>query len=254
MKKWRKKGTTGLGNIKKAGGIHYEIMARCYNPNRIMYSKYGGRGIEVCEEWHDRETFKKWLYEQGFNGTQRLERIDATKDYSHENCRLGTKYKKKDKPPKPPKPPKEKEPSCVSKKREKDPIKSHPLYSRYKGMRLRCENPRVKDYKYYGARGISVCEEWRGRGGARRFIKWAEENGFKEGLTLDRIDNNGNYSPSNCRWITIEEQQNNRRGNILYEYNGEKQNVASIARSEGISYNKMWTLLHRLGLKGEKVK
>ena len=181
-----------MGDTRKVGGIRYEIMSRCYNPNRIMYPKYGGRGIGVCEEWHNKETFKQWMSEQGFNGTQRLERIDSTRDYSPENCRLGTIYKKKDKPQKKnnPKPEVLKESTGdLQKKRNnnsKDPIGSHPLYGRYKGMRSRCEDSNVKDYKFYGARGISVCEEWRGKGGARRFIDWAEGNGFKEGLTLDR--------------------------------------------------------------------
>lgn len=85
-----------------------------------------------------------------------------------------------------------------------------PLYNVLNTAHRRCENPNCYDYKWYGARGISVCEEW-SMSNFLAFEKWAIENGYQPGLTLDRIDVNGNYEPSNCRWITIQEQQKNRR-------------------------------------------
>lgn len=82
------------------------------------------------------------------------------------------------------------------------------LYAVWNMMRQRCNNPNNKDYKHYGNRGITVCSEWND---FPNFQSWALSNGYEEGLTIDRINNDGNYEPDNCRWIPIEEQQHNRR-------------------------------------------
>lgn len=82
----------------------------------------------------------------------------------------------------------------------------------YHGMMYRCYNPKCKSYKDYGARGITVCEEW--RNDKQAFIDWAYANGYKDELSIDRIDNDGNYNPWNCRWVTIKQQVNNRRCNF----------------------------------------
>lgn len=76
------------------------------------------------------------------------------------------------------------------------------LYHRHKDMLSRCYNPKCCNYKHYGARGITVCDEWRGKDGYENFRKWAIDNGYSIKLSLDRIDNDGNYEPSNCRWTT----------------------------------------------------
>lgn len=92
------------------------------------------------------------------------------------------------------------------------------LYTIWCHMRHRCENAWDKAYKYYGNRGISVCDEWHNYS---VFKEWAYKNGYAEHLTLDRIDVNGNYCPENCRWATKKEQNLNKRTTVRIEYNGE---------------------------------
>lgn len=83
------------------------------------------------------------------------------------------------------------------------------LYARWEGMKKRCFQPKCKSYKDYGGRGISVCDEWKNDYGA--FRDWALSNGFRPDLTIERVNNDGNYSPDNCKWIPKSEQSKNRR-------------------------------------------
>lgn len=96
--------------------------------------------------------------------------------------------------------------------------KHHPLYQVWQGMIKRCENINSKCYKYYGARGIKVCDEWHN---PKIFIEWCLENGWKQGLSIDRINNNGNYEPSNCRFVDSKIQNRNKNNNRLLEIFGE---------------------------------
>lgn len=76
------------------------------------------------------------------------------------------------------------------------------------GMKSRCSNAKMNNYKWYGGKGIKVCKEW--SEDFKTFYEWAHENGYQDNLTIDRIDGNGDYEPKNCRWITIQEQQRNK--------------------------------------------
>lgn len=105
------------------------------------------------------------------------------------------------------------------------------LYSIWVSMKARCNNPNAGNYHKYGAKGIKICSEWND---AKTFIDWAIANGYKEGLTLDRKDNNLGYNPDNCKWSTMIEQQNNRCNNLIISIFGIENTVAEWGRRLGI--------------------
>lgn len=96
------------------------------------------------------------------------------------------------------------------------------LYNIWLKMRERCNSKKHVAYARYGGRGISVCTEWNDYA---NFKAWSLSNGYSEGLTLDRVDNDGDYSPANCKWATRREQANNRSSNRILEINGVAHNI-----------------------------
>ena len=113
------------------------------------------------------------------------------------------------------------------------------LHAVWSGMVNRCYNPHNNCFQLYGARGISVCEEW--KSDYMVFKKWALENGYDElagygECTLDRINNSKGYAPDNCRWVSAEEQANNRRSNVIITAFGKTQNLLAWAKETGINY------------------
>lgn len=97
------------------------------------------------------------------------------------------------------------------------------LYHVWIDMKQRCTNTNQPDYPNWGGRGITVCDEW--MNSFESFRGWALKSGYDSKLSIDRIDVNGNYEPSNCRWITVKEQNSNRRSNKRIEYNGESRTL-----------------------------
>lgn len=112
------------------------------------------------------------------------------------------------------------------------------IYDIWCGIVQRCYNPNNKSYSRYGARGITMCDIW--RNSFESFNTWAIENGYTENLTIDRIDNNGNYSPDNCRWTDFETQMNNRRSNIRIQNDGKDLTLAQWCRLNGANYKASW--------------
>lgn len=113
-------------------------------------------------------------------------------------------------------------------------MKETRLYKVWLDMKARCCNSSDSHYKDYGGRGITVCDEW--KDDFMSFYEWAIANGYRDNLTIDRKDVNGNYEPSNCRWATYKEQANNKRANIILEYKGRKQTMAEWAEEIGMNY------------------
>ena len=107
------------------------------------------------------------------------------------------------------------------------------LYSIWHAMNQRCFNANNSRYANYGGRNITVCDDW--RDSFETFRDWAMANGYRDDLTIDRIDVNGSYSPGNCQWITNKEQQNNRRNNRMIEFNGEKKSLQQWAEKLNIN-------------------
>ena len=117
-------------------------------------------------------------------------------------------------------------------------------------MKERCLNPNSKDYKYYGARGITVCDDW--ENSFESFMDWAYSNGYQEGLSIDRINVDGDYCPDNCRWADAKMQANNTTRNRKITYNGETHTVSEWSEITGIKYR---TILQRanMGWNAERI-
>lgn len=108
------------------------------------------------------------------------------------------------------------------------------LYRIHRSMKDRCYKENHKSYKDYGERGIRVCEEWLGKDGFLNFYSWAMNNGYSDDLTIERKNMDGNYEPDNCCWITMEEQQKNKRSNVYVMCHGKRMIVAKAAAVLGV--------------------
>lgn len=124
-------------------------------------------------------------------------------------------------------------------------VSKHPIYKKYQGMIYRCENKNARNYKNYGGRGISICDEW--RNDFMSFYNWSINHGYKKGLTIDRIDVDGNYTPDNCRWVDNNVQANNKTNSRFLECDGKTLTVAQWSKETGISQGTINTRINALG-------
>jgi len=116
------------------------------------------------------------------------------------------------------------------------------LYGIWHNMKQRCFGTTYKDYPQWGGRGITVCDEWKDDYSA--FKEWALSHGYADGLSLDRIDVNGNYEPGNCRWADWHTQAKNRTNSMNFEVNGELKNLVDLAAEYGIKYGTLYQRVH----------
>lgn len=119
------------------------------------------------------------------------------------------------------------------------------LYRIWQAMKNRCNNPNVPNYRIYGAEGKTVCDEWLHN--FQAFYDWSMSHGYRDDLTIDRIDGTKGYSPDNCRWATRKEQANNIRINRFIEYNGKKQTMSQWAEELNINYRTLRSRILSLG-------
>ena len=132
----------------------------------------------------------------------------------------------------------------------KNGLRGDPLYSVWANIKQRCYNKKFEKYPDYGGRGIIVCNEWKDNFLA--FYNWANLNSYKKGLEVDRIDNDGNYSPSNCHFVTRSGNMRNTRVNVVIEYNGVKKTMREWAIDLGIPYGRLQQRIDKLKLPPER--
>lgn len=129
-----------------------------------------------------------------------------------------------------------------------NPISKDPRYKRlhniWGSMKQRCTNPKKRSYKWYGQKGIKVCPEWMS---FPNFFSWAINNGYADGLTIDRINTDKGYEPSNCRWADKNTQINNKSSTLHYAYNGKEMPLIEIARETGIDRHFLYQRVRLLG-------
>lgn len=138
---------------------------------------------------------------------------------------------------------------CYNRERVSETVSKHNssnsnLYDVWINIKQRCLNKNNPNYKNYGGRGITICNEW-----VNDFVKfqqWSIENGYKKGLNIDRINNDKGYSPENCRFITYTENQNNKRTNTYIEFNNEINTIANWAKKLNMNPRTLVTRLDTL--------
>lgn len=121
-------------------------------------------------------------------------------------------------------------------------LKKTRIYRTWKSMIARCSD---KNNKYYGAKGIKVCKSWAGEHGFKVFYRWAIKNGYRDDLTIDRINPNYGYSAKNCGWVDEKVQSNNRTNTIYIYHNGETITLTDFSDRTGISKKDLYKIIHR---------
>lgn len=117
------------------------------------------------------------------------------------------------------------------------------LYAIWCGMKSRCYNPNRKHYKNYGGRGIRVCADW--KDDYLCFKDWAIASGYKDGLSIERIDNDGDYTPENCCWVTMKEQAKNKQSSLRFDINGRTKTLSEWCEEYGVDRHMVWLRITR---------
>lgn len=258
----------------KVHHIWKEMRRRCSNSDHLNYESYGGRGITVCERWDSFESFLEDMGEP--EPGMSLDRIDNNKGYSKENCRWishveqcnnrrnnifltidgvtktltqwsresGINYRTILRRLKTKQNPKDAVFLPVRKSKSVQTIStcksSSPTYRAWVQMRSRCRNPNDPAYPDYGGRGIKVHEAW------EDFDTFIKDMGERpEGVSLDRIHNDGDYEPGNCRWVDQRVQIRNRRNTLRVEVDGVSRSIAEWSEISGVHLLVIWARLKR---------
>ena len=140
---------------------------------------------------------------------------------------------------------------CICEKNKTNHEYGTRLYQTWRNMINRCERESSKTYKDYGAKGHKVCDEWRNSYIA--FSKWAKATGYRDDLTIERIDVNGDYEPSNCTWITKQEQANNKTNSRFLQLNGEKKTVGQWSKILNIAPSTLRNRIYKNTLSDEEI-
>lgn len=131
----------------------------------------------------------------------------------------------------------------ITNKNKTHGLRKHRLYSIWAGMKSRCYNPNTDSYNRYGARGIKICKEW--INDFKAFYDWAMENGYSDDLSIDRIDNDGDYEPNNCRWASDKKQARNKSSNKAFTINNESKSLIELCEEFNINYKTVQDRLNR---------
>jgi len=193
------------------------MRVKCYSSNENNHHKKGE--IWICDEWkEDPVAFVKWAKQNGYADGLQLVRKDKKDGYFPENCAF----------------------LKIEEANKTHGMRRTRLYNIWTQIIQRCTNQRLDHYARYGGRGITVCSEWKD---FEVFVEWAMDNGYKNGLTIDRIDVDGNYEPKNCKWSTNLEQARNKRTSRYITIDGETKTVSEWSEISGLPYK---TLQRRL--------
>ncbi|MEH7114969.1 hypothetical protein V7124_21805 [Neobacillus niacini] len=195
----------------KIYGVWKSMRVKCYSSNKDNHHKKGQ--IWICDEWKDDPVaFDKWAKENGYHEGLQLVRKDKEDGYHPGNCAF----------------------LKIEEASKTHGMRRTRLYNTWTQIKQRCTNKNNDRYEEYGGRGIKVCKEW--MESFEVFKEWALKNGYRNDLSIDRIDVNGDYEPINCKWSTEIEQQRNKRNNHYKTINGETKTVAEWAEISGLPY------------------